>query len=129
LRRIERFIAAYRSVNLRDKKLVFLITSNNHHIHDEHGTLLNPDGWPFEKPDRILTQEETSAWIDAGMGAATWGEYLPELDGIAGGILYHCYAMYTYPALNGGKSFRFFTWVSTATGTFHGEDNPIFDEP
>jgi len=108
---------------------VFFITSNTHHIHDEHGTLLDPDGWPFEKPDRILTQEENSAWIDAGMGAATGGEYRPELDRIADGILHHCYAMYTCPALNAGKSFRFFTWVSTATGSFHGDDAPVFNAP
>ena len=38
--------------------MIFYVNSKNFQIRDQYGTLLNPDGWPWPLPERLLTQEE-----------------------------------------------------------------------
>ena len=96
-------------------------------IHDQNGNLLNPDGWLWALPERVLSQEETLDRLWAGGGAARWYEYCPEKDIVIDDVLFYCYATYTWPEFNDGESHTGFIWVNSVTGEFEAYGNPLFE--
>jgi len=115
--------------------MVFTISVFDFGIQDQEGTLLNPDGWPWPLPERVLTREQTAARLRAFHGAARWYEEHPERDKTFDGTLYHGFATHTWADMNYreyggeyGETFVGYIWVNTITGEFESYGNPMFPE-
>jgi len=106
--------------------MIFYINNTNFHIHNQYGVLLNPDGWQWYLPARILTEEEIEARLWALGGAARWYERRQDIDKLLDGVKFYGYATYTWAELNYGESHTGYIWVSTTTGEFETYNNPLF---
>ena len=109
------------------EELIFYVDERNLQVFDEQETLLNPDGWLWPLPERILTQEEAMDRLCAEGGAARWYEYRPDKDIIIDDILFYGYATFTQPEQNNGESHTGYIWVNSTTGKFETYNNPLFE--
>jgi hypothetical protein len=90
----------------------YYINHENFHIHDQYGSLLNPDGWPWPLPERILTPEEA---MNRLMYAATWHIHQPGHDKMVDDIKLYCFAAYRRENMPDGTHIGY-NWVNSITG-------------
>ncbi|MCL2810833.1 MAG: leucine-rich repeat domain-containing protein [Clostridia bacterium] len=102
--------------------MTFYIDNANLHIHDQHGILLNPDGWPWLDPTRILPQYEIkNSLIAAGaLAGGQWYEYHPDTDKMDGNIKIYCYATYE-DGKNGEEIHTDYIWINSVTGKWQSD--------
>jgi len=107
------------------EELIFYIAEWDLSVYDQNGNVLNPDGWLWPLPERILTQQETEDRLWALGGAARGYEYDPDLDVVVGGVKYYGYNMHAYVE-SSGEYEKSYIWVSTTTGEWVTSKDPTF---
>jgi hypothetical protein len=99
--------------------LTYSIQVDNFHIRDRHGELLNPDGWPWPEPAKVLTQEQAENRLYAST-AATYFKRHSDKDKMDGDIKIYCYAMF-FGGDESGKHLGY-AWVHSITGEIEREE-------
>ena len=106
-----------RLINAPDSEiLIFYVNRTNLHIYDQDKTLLNPDGWLWEEPERKLSSEEIEELLWEKADAAQWFERYPEGDKLVDGVKYYCFKTFGWGDGSVGERHTGYIWINTITG-------------
>ena len=97
--------------------LIFYVNSRNLHIYDRDGNLLNPNGWPWDEPERRLSSDEIEEILWSTADAAGWFERYPDGDKMINELFYYCFKTYTLPdSDSSGARHTGYSWINPITG-------------